>query len=64
MAQTALRWILEFDGVSTIIPGGKSPGQVEDNCRASNLAPLNHPALTMAREVYDRRIRGLIHQRW
>ncbi|HUB27006.1 MAG TPA: aldo/keto reductase [Tepidisphaeraceae bacterium] len=64
MAQAALRWILMFDGVSTVIPGAKSPRQVEDNCSASSLAPLNHPAMATIREIYNSRIRGLVHQKW
>jgi aryl-alcohol dehydrogenase-like predicted oxidoreductase len=64
MAQMALRWILMFEGVTTVIPGAKSPRQVEDNCSASSLAPLNHPAMATIREIYAHRIRGLVHQRW
>jgi len=40
LAQLALRWILMFDGVSTVIPGAKSPAQVEDNSAAADLPPL------------------------
>jgi aryl-alcohol dehydrogenase-like predicted oxidoreductase len=64
LAQTALRWILMFDGVSTIIPGAKTAKQVEDNCGASNLAPLSPQAMALVRGVYDRMIRPLVHQRW
>jgi aryl-alcohol dehydrogenase-like predicted oxidoreductase len=64
LAQTALRWILMFDGVSTIIPGGKTPRQVEDNCGASALPPLSPQAMTAVQEVYDRLIRGQVHHRW
>ena len=64
LAQLALRWILMFDGVSTVIPGAKSPRQVEDNCAASDLAALTPAAMTSARELYDRSIRPLVHHRW
>jgi aryl-alcohol dehydrogenase-like predicted oxidoreductase len=64
LAQTALRWILMFDGVSTIIPGAKTPRQVEDNCAASNLAPLSPQAMAVVQDVYDRLIRPQVHQRW
>jgi aryl-alcohol dehydrogenase-like predicted oxidoreductase len=64
LAQLALRWILMFDGVSTIIPGGKNPRQVEDNSGASALPPLTHQQMSCVRTVYDRYIRPTVHQRW
>lgn len=64
MAQWALRWILMFDGVSTIIPGGKTARQVEDNCGASALPPLREEQMKSVRAVYDRYIRPSVHQRW
>jgi aryl-alcohol dehydrogenase-like predicted oxidoreductase len=40
LAQMALRWILDFPAVTTAIPGGRRPAQIEENARASDLAPL------------------------
>lgn len=40
MPQMALRWILDHDAVSVIIPGASSPAQVLSNAGASALAPL------------------------
>jgi len=64
MSQFALRWILDFDAVSCAIPGGKRPGQVADNCHASDLPPTSQEARTAVKRVYDDRIRRLVHQRW
>lgn len=64
LAQLALRWILMLDGVSTVIPGGKNPRQVEDNCGASALPSLTESQMRSARSVYDRYIRPTVHQRW
>jgi aryl-alcohol dehydrogenase-like predicted oxidoreductase len=64
LAQLALRWILMFEGVSTIIPGGKNPRQVADNSGASALAPLSEQQMSAVRTVYDRYIRPSVHQRW
>jgi len=64
LAQVALRWILMFDAVSCVIPGGKRPDQVEDNVRAADLAPLTEAQMDRVREVYDRYIRDQVHQRW
>jgi len=64
LAQMALRWILMFDGVSTVIPGGKNRQQVEDNCGASALPPLTEEQMSGARAIYDRHIRAHVHERW
>jgi aryl-alcohol dehydrogenase-like predicted oxidoreductase len=64
MAQLALRWILMFDAVSVVIPGGKRPQQVEDNVAASQLPPLSEEQMEKVRQVYDKYIREQVHQRW
>jgi len=64
MAQFALRWILMFDAVTCAIPGGKRPEQVADNCRASDLPPLTPQAMAAVKEIYDKRVRPQVHQRW
>ncbi|MGC9997952.1 MAG: aldo/keto reductase [Terriglobia bacterium] len=64
VAQLALRWILMFDAVTCAIPGAKRPAQVEDNCRASDLPPLSDEQMARVRELYDSKIRTLVHQRW
>jgi aryl-alcohol dehydrogenase-like predicted oxidoreductase len=40
MADFALRWCLDHDAVTTIIPGARNPAQVRGNLRASEIAPL------------------------
>jgi aryl-alcohol dehydrogenase-like predicted oxidoreductase len=64
LAQLALRWILMFDAVTCAIPGAKRPAQVEDIVRASDLPPLSDAQMAKVREVYDSKIRELVHQRW
>jgi aryl-alcohol dehydrogenase-like predicted oxidoreductase len=64
MSQFALHWILMFDAVSCAIPGGKRPEQVEDNCRASGLPPLSPETMKAIQQVYDQKIRSLVHHRW
>jgi aryl-alcohol dehydrogenase-like predicted oxidoreductase len=44
MAQMALRWILDHDAVSVIIPGASSPAQARENTLPSEMPPLP-PAL-------------------
>jgi aryl-alcohol dehydrogenase-like predicted oxidoreductase len=41
LAELALRWCLDFDAVSAIIPGAKNPEQARANARASELPPLD-----------------------
>ena len=64
MAQFALRWILMFDAVTCAIPGGKRPSQVEENVSAANFAPLPDETMKSVREIYEARIRPLVHHYW
>jgi aryl-alcohol dehydrogenase-like predicted oxidoreductase len=64
LAQFALRWVTMFPAVSCAIPGAKRPSQVEDNCAAADLAPLNSAQMDAVRQIYDRYIRAEVHPRW
>ncbi len=41
LAQMSLRWILDYDAVSVVIPGASRPSQVLDNAAISDLPPLS-----------------------
>jgi len=41
LAQMALRWILDHDAVSVVIPGASRPSQVLDNAAISELPPFS-----------------------
>lgn len=62
MAQAALRWILDHEAVTTVIPGASHPAQVKTNARASNLSPLSDELHAWLRTLHDEeispRIRG------
>jgi aryl-alcohol dehydrogenase-like predicted oxidoreductase len=64
MAQLALRWILMFPEVSTVIAGAKNPQQAQDNAGAVNLPPLSNDIMQRVEDIYNRRIRTQVHQRW
>lgn len=64
MAQLALRWILMFDAVTCAIPGAKRPSQVEENVRAADLPPLPSATMQQLHDLYDGRIRELVHHYW
>jgi aryl-alcohol dehydrogenase-like predicted oxidoreductase len=64
LAQLALRWILDFDAVSTAIPGAKTPEQARANAAAADLPPLPPAAHDAIAGVYRRRLAPQVHQRW
>ncbi|TDE56422.1 aldo/keto reductase [Nonomuraea mesophila] len=64
MAQFALRWILDQEGVSVVIPGARNPGQATANAAAAALPPLGPETLEAVRAVYDDLIRPQVHHRW
>jgi aryl-alcohol dehydrogenase-like predicted oxidoreductase len=64
LAQLALRWILDFDAVSTVIPGAKTPEQARANAAAAELPPLPDETRRAIAELYRARIAPLVHQRW
>jgi len=53
MADMALRWILDFPAVSTIIPGATSPAQATANSTASELAPLSAELHARLKAFYE-----------
>lgn len=64
LMMAALRWILQFEEVSVVIPGASRPEQVLENMKA-----LERPALTLdemeqVKAVYDQFIRPTVHQLW
>lgn len=63
-AQAALRWVIQQPGVSTVIPGARTPEQVAQNASAATLPPLTSAELAAIAELYDRRIRAQVHDRW
>jgi aryl-alcohol dehydrogenase-like predicted oxidoreductase len=63
-AQTALRWIMQQPGVSSVIPGARSIEQARANAAAAELAPLPPETLSAVKELYDRSVRAQVHHRW
>ena len=64
LAQFALRWVIDQPGVSTVIPGARNPEQVRGNAASAAQAPLRDDQLAGVRDVYDRLLRPLVHDRW
>jgi aryl-alcohol dehydrogenase-like predicted oxidoreductase len=64
LAQFALRWVIDQEGVSTVIPGARNVEQVVQNVSAASLPPLRQEQVDGVRDVYDRLIREHVHDRW
>ena len=52
LAEMALRWILDFEAVSVVIPGARNVAQVRSNITASELEPLGPALHTRLKEFY------------
>ena len=60
MVQMALRWILDHDAVSLIIPGASSPEQAMTNATASDLEPLPGELYEVLAEFYTKSVHRYI----
>jgi len=63
-AQLALRWIVQQPGVTTVIPGARSPEQARANAAAARLPDLPQKTLDAIQDLYDRRIKEQVEGRW
>ncbi|MDG5775568.1 aldo/keto reductase [Haloarculaceae archaeon H-GB1-1] len=64
MAQFALRWILDHDAVTTVIPGSTSPEHIRQNVAAADLPPLSNQTHGAVRDVYEQHVADSVHHRW
>ena len=62
-AQVALAWVSMQKGVSSVIPGARTPEQARANAAAGSLE-LPEDFEASVRELYDREIRTQVHGRW
>jgi aryl-alcohol dehydrogenase-like predicted oxidoreductase len=63
-AQLALRWVIDQPGVSTVIPGARTPDQARANASAAALDPLPAEVRDALAVLYDRHIRKHVHSHW
>jgi aryl-alcohol dehydrogenase-like predicted oxidoreductase len=64
MADFALRWILQHEEVSCVIPGARKGSQVIDNAHAADLPALSPEQMEILTQIYQEHIRPQVHQRW
>ncbi|GAA3787463.1 aldo/keto reductase [Streptomyces chiangmaiensis] len=63
-AQLALAWIVQQPGVTTVIPGARSAYQARANAAVAKLPPLSQETLNAIQDLYDRRIKEQVENRW
>jgi aryl-alcohol dehydrogenase-like predicted oxidoreductase len=64
MAQFTLRWILDHEAVTTVIPGSTTPEHVAENVAAAELPPLSHETHGAVQDVYETQVHDAVHHRW
>jgi len=60
MAEMALRWCLDYDAISVIIPGAKNADQARANARVSSLPPLPRELHQQLADFYQREVHAHI----
>ena len=60
IAELALRWCLDFEAVSVIIPGARNVAQARGNARVSTLAPLSREQHVKLAAFYEREVANYI----
>jgi aryl-alcohol dehydrogenase-like predicted oxidoreductase len=56
MSQMANRWCLDFDAVTTIIPGARNPEQAVENTKAGDLPPLSKELHQKLKDFYQKEV--------
>ena len=64
LAPMALRWILQHEAVSTVIPGASKPEQVTANLESLSYPNLREEQLFNINAVYNKYIKKSVHQLW
>jgi len=64
LAPVALKWVLRFPEVSTVIPGASRPEQVSSNLKVYEMPDFTETQLAGMRAIYEEHIKPLVHQRW
>lgn len=64
LAQFALRWILMFPEVSTVIAGARTARQATENALAADLPAIDDETMRRIQHIYDTRFRSSVHSRW
>ena len=63
-AQAAIAWVAQLSGVTTVIPGARSPEQARANAAAASAPALGAEFDAAVHDLYDRYFRAAVHDRW
>lgn len=63
-AQVALRWLVDRDGVSTVIPGARNAEQAKANAAAGSLPALPNGVDEELESLYSSMIKEHVHDKW
>lgn len=64
LSLAALRWILDFEAVTVVIPGSKNPAQVKYNCNASDQAKLSSTLHESLKQFYKQDVSPFIRGKY
>lgn len=64
LAPLALKWILMHKAVSCIIPGASVEEQVKSNLDVFKIPELSEKELNAIQEIYESKIKPMVHQLW
>lgn len=60
MTRAALRWILDHEAISTVIPGFKNIAQIEDSLKAIEVPSFNEDELQRLKDFYQKEVHPFI----
>lgn len=64
LVHSALKYILMYDEVSTVIPGASNPKQIENNAKACDINDFTKEQMDIVKDVYERSIKESVHNLW
>jgi aryl-alcohol dehydrogenase-like predicted oxidoreductase len=56
--------VIDQPGVTSVIPGARTVAQARANAAAAELPRLGETVRRAISDLYDRRVRPLVHPRW
>lgn len=60
MPEMALRWLLDFPAVTTVIPGARNPQQAVANAKPSGMRPLSEQTHEKLRRFYQEQVAAFV----
>jgi len=50
--------------VTCAISGAKNPNQAEENTKSTGMPPISDSVMKKIKEIYDERVRQIVHYYW